>query len=131
MRTCFLNEITVKENRLRKEFKSGPLRDLAEDIAKNGLYHPIVLTYTSIPPDEFIADDKPFELLAGERRFRAIKLLAEEGRRFTCDFEIVEPSLCPYVLITDLSEHAALEIELHENLLRSCLLYTSPSPRDS
>ena len=123
MKVCFLDEILVKDDRIRKEIKPADIKLLAEDIAKNGLYHPIVLMLSmgALTHNETSQNDKLFILVAGERRFRAIQLLAKEKRRFTCDFDIIEPGCCPYVLLGDLSPHDILEVELHENLMRNDL----------
>lgn len=55
-----IEKIKVKD-RIRKDF--GDLRELADDIKKNGLINPPVIT-----PDTY-------ELITGERRLRAMKLL--------------------------------------------------------
>ena len=120
MRLCYTNEIEISANRIRRKFDEKQLNDLANDIARNGLYHPVVVTEQSTESGEH---ELPFRLLAGERRLRAIKLLHESNRDFTCDGKHIraEKKLCPFVLISDISKSDMLEIELHENILRSDL----------
>lgn len=106
-----IDKLVVGENRIRREFKEKDILDLSEDIAKNGLYHPIVCRE---------GEDDTLILIAGERRLRAIRKLHDEHIDFKCDGLTIlsVQKLFPFNLIKDLTESQALEIELHENLLR-------------
>ena len=83
-------EKVVVKDRIRKDF--GNLQELADDIKENGLINPPVVT-----PDTF-------ELIAGERRLRALKLLG---------YKQIEVRPMP---IKD-AEHALL-LEISENEVR-------------
>jgi ParB family chromosome partitioning protein len=61
------------EGQIRKTFDPDQIRELAESIASVGLMAPIVLR-----PDP--KNEGKFKIVAGERRFRALSLLAQEGR---------------------------------------------------
>jgi len=65
--------------RARKEFKEDSLRELAEDIFRHGLHHPVVVL------DKYAAGitdsqrgARPYLLLAGERRYRATLMKRQE-----------------------------------------------------
>ncbi len=88
-----LEDITV-DDRARKEL--GAIDDLALSIKDKGLLHPLIL-------------DDSLNLLAGERRFRAISMLGwEEVSVFIKELD---------------SPLEALEIELVENLMRKDLTW--------
>ncbi len=90
-----LKSIYVKEGRGRKEFKGIP--DLMESIKNHGLLHPPVV----------VEKDGKYELIAGERRYRAITLLGWEK--------------LPVTLLEDVSELQKKELELEENIAREDL----------
>ena len=104
---CALSEIKIADNRIRRDFKPSEIEELANDIERNGLYHPPVLRSN-------------MTLIAGERRVRALKLLVDRKAKFFCDGKTFDMSrdICPYTSLGELSEREALEAELHENLLR-------------
>ncbi|MDE0330984.1 MAG: DNA methyltransferase [Nitrospinae bacterium] len=102
------DEVIVADTRIRRKFDETKIRELADDIASNGLYHPPVLRSVG----------ETYHLVAGERRLRAIKLLQQEKREFICDGLTISPPLLPFNLIKDLSDADALEVEINENLLR-------------
>ena len=112
-RERFIPHITIADNRIRRKIPENSIRDLAEDIAKNGLYHPIVINEI----------DNKIYLVAGERRLRAIELLYKEKRSFTCAGTSFPygGKMIPCQLLKDLPESVTLEIELHENLMRTDL----------
>ena len=114
--SCQLAEIIIPDNRIRRNITEASVRELAEDIAKNGLYHPIVLRRSSPLSGEKI-------LVAGERRLNAIMLLYKEEREFLCDDFNYRKSegWVPITYISSLLPSEALEVELHENLLRTDL----------
>ena len=59
-----LNKIVANKDQPRKIFKEKDLLELAESIKENGIIQPVLVTEV----------DGHFELIAGERRFRAAKL---------------------------------------------------------
>lgn len=88
--------ILIAEGRGRKEFRN--LDKLMDSISRLGVIHPLVVKPRS---------DGMFELIAGERRYRALCLL---GRK---EF--------PITLKEDISPTEMKEIELEENLCREDL----------
>ncbi len=60
----------------RKVFPEAEIRELAESIAAHGLAQPV--TVRTVGAEGFAGDG--WEIVAGERRFRAHQLLASEGR---------------------------------------------------
>jgi ParB family chromosome partitioning protein len=62
----------IKPNRFqpRKKFKQEELQELADSIKDHGLIQPILVAATVVPGE--------YELIAGERRFRASKLAGKE-----------------------------------------------------
>lgn len=91
--------------RQRKEFKPKPLEELQKTILSKGLLHPIVLT-------------SDHSLVAGERRLRAVKALADVGLTIQHNKHPIPLGSIPFVYITDLSPTELLEAELEENIAR-------------
>ena len=60
-----INEISLSKFQARKKFNQEKLRELSESIEKNGLIQPIIIR----------KGKKNFELVAGERRLKACKLI--------------------------------------------------------
>lgn len=115
MRIIPLERLDVLPSRVRQEFDDLSLRELAESIASVGLMHPVVVRHN--------ADSGAFELVAGERRSRAVRLLASENRSFQCNGQEVAPGDLPVLYIGNLSEDLRLEAELDENLRRRDLTW--------
>ncbi len=88
-------------DRSRKDF--GNLEELANDIKKNGLIHPPLVTISSS------GHTHPYTLVAGERRFRAMRLL--------------EISCIPTNVRDHMPRHEVLELELMENFHRKQMLW--------
>lgn len=107
MNTIHFSEIVVPEERQRREFNSARITELANAISTIGLLHPIVLRSESEP-----------KLVAGERRLRAVKELAELGIGITFQGMPLEPGHIPYTLMGSLPELAYQEAELSENAIR-------------
>lgn len=105
-----LSSVKISEERIRQRFDEKPLAALAKDIATNGLYHAVVL-------------DADGQLIAGERRFRAISLLQVTGETFSYAGEEVPQGHIPTVTIPTNNPARLLEIELHENLMRQNLTW--------
>jgi ParB family chromosome partitioning protein len=82
----------------RTTFDEGGLRELAGSIKEHGLIQPITLRH--------VKDGKLFEIVAGERRFRACKLLGWQ----------TIPAI-----VTDLKDEDASAVTLAENIARKSL----------
>ena len=82
----------------RTIFDESGLRELAHSIKEHGLIQPITVRYAE--------DGKQFEIIAGERRFRAYKLLGWK----------TIPAI-----VTDLKDEDASAISLAENIARKSL----------
>lgn len=67
LRQVRLDQIIVNPHQPRREFKIEELQELAQSIANVGLVHP--------PTVRFLSEPNIFELISGERRFRAAQLL--------------------------------------------------------
>lgn len=96
-----VDEIKPSDYQSRKHFDQKDLEDLAASIDANGLIQPISLRKLSVPKD-----GKTHELVAGERRWRAHKLL---GKEFIS------------ALVKDYSDREAATIVVVENLQRKDL----------
>jgi ParB family chromosome partitioning protein len=81
----------------RRNFQDAELEELAESIRQQGLIQPIIVRPRN---------DGSYEILAGERRWRACKLVGKE---------LVE------VVIKDVDDQAALAMSLIENIQRENL----------
>jgi DNA modification methylase len=103
--------ITILQNRQRKEFEPNALIELAGSIAANGLIQPIVVR----------GDSEGIKLVAGERRLRAIQALWEMGDSYSYGGSEVPQGQIPCNFIKDLDPLDAMEIELEENIRRTDL----------
>jgi len=106
-----VSDVVVKENRQRREFDPAKLNELAESIKTQGLMHPLVIR---------MEGDKAV-LVAGERRLRAITDIYDLGGSFTHDNSVVPEGSVPFVNLGSLSQLAAAEAELEENIRRADL----------
>ncbi len=93
-----MNKITAGIYQPRKNFNHDELAELSESIKENGLIQPIILRKSD--------DDDHYEIIAGERRFRAAKMAGLTRI----------PSI-----IKKLNNHEALELAIIENVQRSDL----------
>lgn len=66
------SQISVDPQNVRRYFKDGALRELAESIAEYGLLENLVVRQGD--------QEGEFYIVAGERRWRSIRLLIEDGR---------------------------------------------------
>lgn len=103
------SSITISPSRQRTEIQKPPLNELKDSILKLGLLN---------PPTFVQRDTSLFQLVAGERRLRAIDLLAEEKKSFLCNGQIVEPGMVPILLFSREDRLSRFEAELEENLIR-------------
>lgn len=91
-----LSELRPNPYQPRKVFDEEKLNELAESIKEHGIFQPIIVKKSI----------KGYEIIAGERRFRASKLAGKEK--------------IP-AIIRDFSDEAMMEIALLENLQRENL----------
>lgn len=107
-----IDKITVPEQRQRKEFDDAALEELAESLLTTGQINPIVL-------------DKDRVLIAGERRLRAARLLAERGERIPGSLlGEATPDAAFYIFANEVNPESPLHrhaIELEENIKRDDL----------
>lgn len=100
-----LNQIKIPDYRQRKDFDGEKLAELMDSISKNGLLQPIVVRNGDT-------------LVAGERRLRAVTLLAEMGEGYRCAGADVSAGFVAAVDFGTLDPLAAEEAELEENTCR-------------
>lgn len=98
--------------RQRSEIKPGELLQLKQSIAAHGLIH---------APALVIEKDQTHRLVAGGRRFEAMRQLHQEGIEFTYQGAIVPEGQIPYSTLGELSNVELAEVELEENILRADL----------
>ena len=97
-----LSDIQPSPLNPRKTFDEEGIRDLADNIRQNGLLQPI-----TIRPVE--GKDVPYEIVCGERRYRAF-ILNQQIR-------VQEPSDIPCI-VRDMTDEEALDAMITENLQR-------------
>jgi len=95
---CSLNQISPNKHQPRMMFDQDELEELAESIAQNGVIQPLIVSRIS---------KKKFELVAGERRFRASKIAGLKT--------------VPVVVKEGVDEDQLLEFALIENIQRTDL----------
>lgn len=93
-----LNKIIAGVYQPRRNFNESELEELADSIKENGLIQPIILRK--------VVEDDGYEIIAGERRFRAAK--------------IAGLSEIP-AIVKKLNNHEALEMAIVENIQRTDL----------
>lgn len=93
-----LNKITAGIYQPRRFFNPEEIADLANSIRENGLIQPIVLRKGD--------EEDHYEIVAGERRFRAMKLLGMATIS---------------AIVKKINNHEALELAIIENVQRSDL----------
>lgn len=109
-----LSSILVGD-RQRSEIRPADQESLMESILKNGLLHAVVVETLPATGDR---EPTRYDLLAGERRFRAITALAEFGSPIHYNNEMIPLGSIPVTLRAELSDEARQEIELEENIRR-------------
>lgn len=92
-----VEKLKPKQDQPRKDFATGPLKELSSSIKEKGILQPIVARKTAA---------KEFEILAGERRWRAAQLAGLE--RVPVIFKVTD-------------EQSARELALIENIQREDL----------
>jgi site-specific DNA-methyltransferase (adenine-specific) len=96
--------------RQRQEIPKATLVELKDSILESCLLHAPVAQATA---------HNQFILVAGERRVRAIDLIAEEKKNFIFDKQEILPGFIPVVLLDEaINDIQRQEIELAENVVR-------------
>jgi len=113
MQTIHESKIIITPGRQRQEFSPQEMSELTEAITAHGLMHPIVVRET---PDGFV-------LVAGERRWRAIRDMRMLGGQLKFNGTIVPDGEIPYVTLGQLTPLQAEEAELQENIARKDLTW--------
>lgn len=109
-----LDKISVPANRQRKEFNKAKLQDLRDSIVNNGLLN---------PPTFIINESGIYVLVAGERRLRAVRMLAEEQKSFICNQTEIPPGKLPILLLAKSDKLSRTQAELEENIIREELTW--------
>lgn len=110
------DSLIIRE-RQRTVIHKPPLNELKESIlGPKGLLH---------PPAVWPMGDGKYLLIAGERRTKAIDLIAGEGKFYQCDGQTWDPKQgdLPVTLCTVETLLQAKEAELEENILREPLTW--------
>lgn len=106
-------EIIIRSNRQRRQFSQESILQLAGSISESGLLHPVVVRW---------ADDE-YTLVAGERRIKALEHLWFLGQEVICNDHSIPEGHVPCLYLGELSDLAAEEAELDENLRREDLTW--------
>lgn len=93
------NQITPNRNQPRRAFDQDKLEELAASISTHGILQPILVRRTD--------GDPPYEIIAGERRWRAARLAEQEK--------------VPVILQESIDDQTNLELSLIENIQREDL----------
>jgi len=97
---CNVENIVANKHQPRRYFDEGDLQELADSIKEHGVLQPLVVRRAD-------AEEGRFELIAGERRFRATKLLGL--------------ATVPVIVRDVEDENTLLELALIENIQRTDL----------
>ena len=103
-----LNSLEVPERRQRTDIAPEALSELMQSIQATGLLHPPVVR----------REGERLLLVAGERRYKAIRLLSGLGRSFSYGGQAVPPGMMPVQDLGQLNAMQAAEAELEENIRR-------------
>jgi DNA modification methylase/ParB-like chromosome segregation protein Spo0J len=106
-------EISVLEDRQRREFAPEALVELASSITQNGLIHPVVVR----------KQDNETILVAGERRIRAMQYIWNFGETVRCGDHNFPEMHVPCLFLGEIDPIDAYEIELEENIRRTDLTW--------
>ena len=104
-----LDEIRPNPYQPRKNFDEENLKDLSDSIRKNGVFQPIIVRKSSV---------MGYEIIAGERRFRASKLAGKDSIPAIDDEQMMEVAVLENLQREDLSplEEAEAYSTLMKNL---------------
>lgn len=107
MKLVEIAKVKIPESRVRSSgVKEEDIEARAASITDKGLIHAILL------------QDDGVTLIAGETRFKAVKLLHEREIAFRHDGELVPAGMVPFTVAGELTPVQVLEAELEENIER-------------
>jgi DNA modification methylase/ParB-like chromosome segregation protein Spo0J len=106
-------DISILEDRQRREFLPESLVELASSITQNGLIHPVVVR----------KQDGVTLLVAGERRIRAMEYIWNFGEVVRCGDHSFPERIVPCLYLGEIDPIDAFEIELEENIRRTDLTW--------
>jgi site-specific DNA-methyltransferase (adenine-specific) len=114
-----LSQIVVPPDRQRQDHDIAAHQDLVESIRTNGLINAITLT-------PIIGTDT-WELVAGERRLRAMTDLVDLGEPFKYNDRTVPSGMIPFTFFSELSALEKTMLEFEENIKRKDLTWQERS----
>lgn len=106
-------DISVSEDRQRREFLPEAIVALASSITQNGLIHPVVVRRQGAET----------VLVAGERRIRAMEYIWNFGETVRCGEQFFPERMVPCLYLGEIDPIDAFEIELEENIRRTDLTW--------
>ena len=74
-----IDNLYVSELNVRKCIKENYIQELAENIKENGLIHPLTVQFNEQPNNK----NKKYEIIAGQCRYEAFKILAKDDKSYT------------------------------------------------
>lgn len=105
----------------RKTFDEDELQELADNIEKQGLLQPITVRPVKHPRDEYGDRPDKYEIVCGERRYRAFSKLSEKWSEMDC----VAPKGETYnrfseisAIVREMNDEEAFDAMITENLQR-------------
>jgi DNA modification methylase len=113
-----VSEIVIQPNRQRQEIPPDKVAELAASIDQIGLIQPVV-----VRPD----GNHQFILVAGERRMKALDFLWNFGGKVHCGTQLFPENYVPCLLLSEVDDLTAFEIELEENIRREDLTWQERS----
>lgn len=116
-----LNMVIPSPMNPRKTFDEGELKELADNIEKQGLLQPITVRPVRHPSNEYGDRPDKYEIVCGERRFRAMSLLFDKWDVL----DLVSPKGESYnrftkipAIVREMSDEEAFDAMITENLQR-------------
>lgn len=105
----------------RKTFDENELQELADNIEKQGLLQPITVRLVKHPSNEYGDRPDKYEIICGERRFRAFSKLSDKWSEMDC----VAPNGQTYnrfseisAIVREMTDDEAFDAMITENLQR-------------
>jgi ParB-like chromosome segregation protein Spo0J len=121
MKTIPWGNVKVPSDRQRQDFNLEKIEDLATSIDELGIIHPPALR---IQGDQLV-------LVAGERRWRAMGALLEMGKQIRHGSSFAPVGEIPYLDLGTMTDMAAFESELAENIARENLTWQERARAES
>lgn len=117
-----IHELSIPDNRQRREFKSEEIINLANSISQNGLIQPVVIRR---------GNQGNYILVAGERRIKAMMYVWNFGQKVRCGEHSFEEGQIPCIYQGEMDPIDAYEMELEENIRRMDLTWQEKSAATS